>query len=515
MAHIQERVRFWGDTRPNGPMLSSEPDSLAQTIMNERREGLAGRGSHTSSQCHSRRRAGFAAALGAATLALSISVAPADAIVANIGGHSYGVTPIRGVNPLSIPGAYRAPAASGASGATGPRNFDGPPEGGGLLLNHGGPVMHSVTTHVIYWDPPTSQFTVTTKGIVSKFFTDVAHDKELASNVFAVAGQYKDATGHAAYTSTFGTEGTDATAYPETGNCTIPVASGVDAGPPYTTCLFDSQLKTELSAYISANSLPTGPTQQYFVLLPHKVVTCFNQTIKEEEENGPICSNNVYCAYHSSISPKSPNEIIYSDIPFSLLDTAFVKGCQDDGHNANVQLPNGDGAGGNETTKYADVALKYTSHEYTEAATDPLGNAYFDTHGLENGDKCNGVSFFEPNGVGYDKNAFLPTLGGVAGSGTLFDQLINADSYYLQSEWDNAAKACLMKPVALSSAGFTTSPTSGLVGAPMEFKGAATDLYAGLSFTWKWGDGTESPGATPEPQLRGARQLRSDDDTQG
>ena len=104
---------------------------------------------------------------------------------------------------------------------------------------------------------------------------------------------------------------------------------------------------------------------------------------------------------------------------------------------------------------------------------------------------------FEENGIGYDANSFLPTLGGVAASGTLFDQLINADSYYLQSEWDNAAVACLMKPVALSIPEFTASPGSGLVGAPVSFKGAATDLYAGLSFTWKWGDGTESAGAAP------------------
>jgi PKD repeat protein len=35
------------------------------------------------------------------------------------------------------------------------------------------------------------------------------------------------------------------------------------------------------------------------------------------------------------------------------------------------------------------------------------------------------------------------------------------------------------------------------VGTPISFTGAAIDLYAGLGFTWKWGDGTESVGAAP------------------
>jgi PKD repeat protein len=430
------------------------------------------------------------ATLCAATLTLWLGVSQAGAIIVRIGGHNYGVTPINGVSPLSIRGAYRAPGAS----RTGPRNLDELPTGGGPLLNHGGPVMHSVTTHVIYWDP-TKEFTVTTKEIFSNFFTDVAHDKELASNVFPVAGQYKDGSGHAAYVATVGSEGTDSAAYPSTGNCAVPLG---DPGPPYTKCLFDSQLQTELLAYISAEKLPTGPAQQYFLLLPHKVVTCFNQTKEEEEkEIAPGCSNNVFCAYHSAINRGTPSEIIYSDIPFSLLDSVEnTKGCQNDTNPTFVQHPNGDATGGTAATKYADVALKYTSHEYTEAATDPLGTAYFDANGLENGDKCNGVEG-PPSGIGSDKNAFLPTLGGEAENGTLFNQSINADHYYLQSEWDNAAAACLMRPVAIASAGFTSAPTPASTGGPISFTGTATDIYAGLGFVWKWGDGTESAGATP------------------
>jgi PKD repeat protein len=428
-----------------------------------------------------RGRASIVLAFGLAAAALSLGAEPAGAVVANVAGHAYGLTPMAGVNPAGVPAVQQAVRAPGAS-TTGPLPYDK----FGQLSYHGGPVMHSVTTHVIYWDP-TGEFTLKTKGIVNQFFTDVAHDSGLARNVFGVGGQYGDGTGHALYSSTFASEGVDGTAYPTTGNCTIPAG---DPGP-YTTCLTDAQLRSELGAYVAKEHLQKGSTQQYFMLLPHKIVTCL--------EPG-VCSNNVICAYHSAINPSEPsNEIIYSDIPFSVLDKGHVKECQFDG-NAEVQNPNGDTAGTEEATRYADVALKYTSHEYIEAATDPQGNAWWEpAHGQEIGDKCNFAG--SGSGLGEDPNAFLPTLGGSAPSGTLFNQIINEGinegHFYLQSEWDNAAEACNMKPVPISGGAYTVEPASGLVGAPIAFKGAATDIYARLRFTWKWGDGTESAGVAP------------------
>jgi PKD repeat protein len=422
-------------------------------------------------------------ALGAALLVLSLSASPAGAVVVKIGRHAYGLTPIKGVNAARLPAVKRALNALKIS-ATGAVPYDK----AGQLVNNGGPVMHSVTTHVIYWDPG-GEFTLATKSIVDKFFSDVAHDSGSASNVFGIAGQYSDSTGHALYSSTFGTEETDPTGYGPSG-CTIPKEG--DKSLFYSQCITDEQLQTELSAYVTAHGLPTGPAQQYFVLLPHKVVTCLQEV--EVKPGVLACSNNVYCAYHGSIEGGTPNEIIYSDIPFSLLDSGFAKDCQFDG-NKQIQHPNGDIEGSNETTRFADVALKYTSHEYIEAATDPLGNAWFDASLQEIGDKCNATG--SGTELGEDPFAFLPTLGGSALSGTLFNQLINSDSFYLQSEWDNAANACTMQPVPISSAGFTSSPTLGVAGTAISFTGAATDIYAAPGFTWKWGDGTESSGATP------------------
>ena len=420
-------------------------------------------------------------------LALSLGASPAGAVIARIGGHSYGVTPLRGMSLGSLPAAKRALAAS-ATSRSAPLPYD---KAGQLVNQENGPVMHSVTTHVIYWDPG-GEFSETTKGIFQNFFTDVAHDSGLASNVFAVAGQYTDNTGNAAYKSMATTERIDKHSYPSTGNCTTP--KGVHADPgPYSKCLFDEQLQSELSTYIEKEGLPTGPTQLYFLLLPHKVVSCFPEEDPEIKEEA--CSNNVFCAYHSSIEGGTSQEILYANIPFSLLDSESAKGCQFDGHSA-IQLPNGDATGTNETTRYADVALKYTSHEYIEAATDPLGEAWIDGTGQEIGDKCN----FTGNGSepGEDPNAFLPELGGSAGSGTLFNQAINTGSYYLQSEWDNAGKACLMKPLELKAAAFTLSSTSQFVGSPVSFSGTAVDPYGGeLSFSWDFGDGNTGTGASP------------------
>ena len=423
-----------------------------------------------------------------AAIALSVGATPAGAIVAKIGGHGYGITPIGGAAEASLVSAYGAQPSRHAP----VHRFDEPPLGGSELETEGGPVMHSVTTHVIFWDPPTSQFTATTKAIVNSFFTDVGHDSGLPTNVFAVAGQYTDSTGNAAYSSTPTTPLVDSHAYPTTGNCTAP--KGVDEGP-YAKCLFDGQLQVELKGFIEEEELPTGPTQLYFVLLPHNVATCLPETFNGKQ----VCSNNFYCAYHSFIEPGTANEIIYADIPFSLLDTSFAKGCQADG-NSEIQLPNGDRGTSDTETRFADVALKYISHEYIEAVTDPLVNfdtAWVDAEGLEVADKCNSIPFtFKEEGEpGFDKQAFTPPLGGTAEAGTLFNQSIDGGAFYLQSEWDNAASACLMKPLPLSGAAF--SSTAAVAGAPVDFNGSAADPYGAFEPTWTFGDGATGLGASP------------------
>jgi PKD repeat protein len=381
---------------------------------------------------------------------------PAQALVVNIGGRNVGVVPIRGVEarqPAANAPSSTAPSSSSAT------TFDAT----GQLVGHGGPVMHSVNTHVIYWDP-SKDFTEKTQEVIDGFFTAVAHDSGAPTNVFAVAGQYTDSTANAAYSSAFAGAVLDTSVYPANG-CTVP--SG------YTVCLTDAQIQAHLSVSITANKLPRGMAQQYFVLLPHKVVTCLQ---------GEKCSNNWFCAYHGYIAGAS--RVIYSDIPFSLMDKENAKSCQADGY-AKVQQPNAD------TNGYADVALKYISHEYIEASTDPLLNAWTDNEGEEIGDKCN--AYAAKAGKETDPNAFRPTLGGGISAGTLFNQLINGAHYYLQSEWDNAVSACRMEPQALS-ASVSASPEAGIAGSPVKFNANVADPYGEPRYTWTFGDGAEATG---------------------
>jgi PKD repeat protein len=445
---------------------------------------VSGRRSPKSLRTHTCGLAALLALLGASLLVLAAGAAPAGAIVLKLHGRALGVTPVNNARGNAFARAH-----------TRARRLDEAPGGGGALTYHGGPVMHSSTTHVIYWDP-NEEFSATTKGIVDKYFTDTAHDSLLGTNVFAIEGQFTDKTGFAAYESTSTPSLADANSYPGDG-CETPEFEA-DPGP-YSKCLNDEQLREELQTFISAKGLPTGPTQFYALVLPHKVVTCF-------EEFGEVCSNDIFCAYHSSIKPGTAGEILYADIPFSLLDTnelapgiAWAKGCQDDGHDEDIQQPNPDNAGGKNTeTRFADVAVKYISHEYNETITDPLGTGWWDANELEDGDKCNGVTADpKKDGIGYDKNSFLPVLGGEAAKDNLFNQIVNGDHFYVQAEWDNVAKACRMTPLPITGVSFTSSPASPAEKSPVEFKGKGTDPYEHAEFRWDFGDGSEATGASP------------------
>ena len=444
----------------------------------------------------------------AAALVLAVGAAPAAAVVAALNGHGYGITPIRGADEEGLIAKFEAQRSARRLAHPLAQRHDVGPLGGTQLVNaETGPVMHSVTTHVIYWDP-NGEFTSATKRIVDGFFSDLAHDSGAATNVFAIAGQYTDSAGNAAYSSIAGEPKTDTEKYPETEKCEAPAGPEADPGPPYTECLLDEQIQTELLRFVAAEGLPAGPTQMYFMLLPHQVVTCFNELAEINGELERICSSNFFCGYHSHIEGGSSHEIIYADIPFSLLDSGNAKLCQDDGHPV-IQQPNPDNAGGQDSeTRFADVALKYVSHEYLEAATDPLveeETAWVDARGREIGDKCNGVDGPEAGtGIEADPNAFLPVLGGLAAQGTLFDQPINTGHYYLQSEWDNAAEACRMQPLSLGAGSFVAPSTT--AGVPASFTAGATDPYGAFEPTWNFGDGASATGVSVQHTYAAAGQ---------
>jgi PKD repeat protein len=418
------------------------------------------------------------AALAAALAACAVVAAPAPAvIVRRAHGHFLGVTPRRGVSPASLPGSLAAARApSGLSSA-------------GNLNYNGGPVLHSSDPYLIFWTPSGESMPTGFEALLERYFTGVAADSSNATNVYAVDRQFTDSAGFADYQQNFSVSSqsiVDTQQYPplDATNCQ-------DTSEP--TCLTDAQLQSEVQRLITADGLPgdgSTSTQElsrnapiYFVVLPADVNVCFGGG----GGGATTCSDNAFCAYHSSFTDTSSDSVLYAAIP-TVNEASNPKSCQYDGNTA-VQEPNGN---------VADVVIKYMSHEDNETITDPLGTAWWNTtSGNEDGDNCNFYGSFDP-AKGYNPNAFAPTLGGSAGTGNpypagnLYNQLIDSYPYYTQSEWSNGDGNCEMQPTAGTiTPSFTVPAGPNAVGSALSFDPASSTSTNSLSSeTWDFGDGT-------------------------
>jgi IPT/TIG domain len=295
-------------------------------------------------------------------------------------------------------GPFASPIGPSTAGQASPSNTALNPEL--QLLYHGGPVMHTHTIHLIFWAPPTFSFPVGYEAGVQAFLQDVAADSGKTSNAYGAITQYGDGGGAAQYNVTYG------------GSVTVN-----DALPPRdfsscfdgTTCITDDQLAAEVEAVRAAHSSPAWPrglADQYVILTPPDVTTCFG-------DGSGACSDNWYCAYHffRPLVSAPPSPLIYLHIPYEQADF-----CHNDFVNTQP-MPNGQ----------SDVASDLISHEEREAATDPLLNAWFDDAGNEADDKC-----IDSYGV----------IIGVNGSSIGFNQAIGAGQYDTQTEWSNALRGC-------------------------------------------------------------------------
>ncbi len=404
-----------------------------------------------------------AASLVGLLVLIGVFAPSASAVLVHLAkGQVAGVAPVRGVSSASIPGSF-AKRGSAATKLSSNGNLD----------YNGGPVLHSSAPYLVFWDPA-NQISAADKALFERYLADVAADSGKATNVYSVDRQYTDSSGFADYNQTWTSSHaiTDPQPYPASGQCAVHAFSE-------PTCLFDSQLQAEVSRLVAADGLPTGTTGTapiYLVVTPPNVNSCF------DAPQQTTCADNQFCAYHSSYSDTG-NTVLYADIPTVLAANA-PKGCQFD-NTTPVQQPNGN--------PIVDVAIKYMSHEDNETITDPLGDAWWDTAtGNEDGDNCNFYGSFSPAN-GTNPNAFLPTLGGTAGSGTLYDQLISGDHYYIQSEWSNGDVNCEMHPAVGAIVPSFTAPSTASPGASVSFNpGASTSSQGYTSVTWDFGDGSTS-----------------------
>ena len=300
---------------------------------------------------------------------------------------------------LSLAGALTATATALAQSPSPPVRSDrifgvvpshdlGAPQiGMGQLQYHGGPVMHTNTTRAIYWFPAGSSYSANYVNLINGFLHNVAADSGKTTNVYFSDTQYSSIL----YSSSFAGSVIDTNPFPASG-----------CSDSYTAiCLTDKQLQTEISREITAQGWPRGTTNMVFLFTPRNVGSCYSSG---------SCAFSTYCAYHSAFGSGS-STTIYANQPYA----AYVSRACDSG-----QHPNGDDA---------DATINVASHEHNESITDPLGNAWFDMQGYENGDKC-AWNF----GVSLGRTAY--------GN---YNQVIGTGKYYVQQEWSNAHRGCVLR----------------------------------------------------------------------
>jgi hypothetical protein len=382
---------------------------------------------------------------------------------AAIGAADPGVTPdqhgIAGAVPADGPG----PGNNGQGNAYGHckqgncvnLEASGAGLGSGNLAYHGGPVMHSNTTYLIFWSPGNT-ISASYESTITQFFTDVAADSGKNTNVYSTDPQYTDTSGQGAnYASHFGGAWIDT-------STTIPNhCSGEYQGTGISVngCVLDSDLQTEVLNALSQNSgWSAGMTSIFLVFTPQNVGSCADSSSKD-------CAFSDYCAYHSYFTHNSTN-VIYTNQPYTDTTGVGAPGVCDSG-----EQPNGN---------WADETINVASHEQNESITDPLINAWYDSAGYEDGDKCAWI-FGSPVGTAPD--------------GATYNQMINGHFYYLQQEWNNAGSNCVQNttpppppPSAPTISGYTPA-AGGPAGTPVtingqNFSGATSVKFNGTTATY-------------------------------
>jgi hypothetical protein len=252
-------------------------------------------------------------------------------------------------------------------------------------------VMHTNTTYAIYWVPSGQSVAPGYESDIDQYLSDVAAVSGSKTNVFSVATQYYDATGHIAYQSTFGGSDVDTDPFPANG-CNDQVDS---------VCLTDQQVQNEIANVIAANGWSAGPDSLFILMTPDGVGSCF-------DSSGQQCSSNYYCGYHNSFS-LAGRPVVYANLPYD----ATISG----GSCSSGSSPNGNDA---------DSTINIISHEQNEAITDPNGNAWINKAGEEIGDLCTWRFGNPRGGNGLDD----------------YNQVINGHHYWLQEEYSNDGSRC-------------------------------------------------------------------------
>lgn len=226
------------------------------------------------------------------------------------------------------------------------------------MTYHGGPVMTGTYVYAVFWVPPTLQSGATTT-LSSKY---IALAKQLLVDYpgHGIANNNTQYNAGSSYASSFGGLSgyyVDTNPYPAS-DCTDSVTPG--------NCITDSQLQTEITRVMALEKWTPALNKMFIVFTSTGEGSCSDGTSSS-------CAYTHYCGYHGYFATTS-GPTIYANMPYADPNHCYASG---NGQHS----PNGDIA--------SDALLNVTSHEITEAVTDPELNAWWDTaNGEEIGDLC-------------------------------------------------------------------------------------------------------------------------------
>ena len=275
----------------------------------------------------------------------------------------------------------------------------GPVLAPGVLSYHGGPIMTGNNFYAIFWIPAKLQngqsTTLTAKyqAVAKQMLADYPYHG-ISNNS---TQYYSTTSGINTYFAGIGglvASVVDTNPYPASG-CHDSVTPG--------NCITDAQLQAEITRQMTVHGWTPGLNKIFIVFTSIGEGSCTSNT-------SASCAYTQYCAYHGYFgSTASPT--IYTNMPYANPTYCYSA-------SAGQHAPSGDVP--------SDASVNVTSHEITEANTDPELNAWWDSaNGEEIGDLC----AWKFSTADWDNG--------------LANQMWNGHFYDLQLEYDNHTSGCV------------------------------------------------------------------------
>ena len=243
---------------------------------------------------------------------------------------------------------------------------------GNGISYHGGPLLtNGPNVYVIWygsWGGTTGANTANAQNIVSKFLNNDGGSSYFNINTTYYNGSNQHVVNAASVKGTY--------------------SEGATLG----NSLSDANIATIVSNAISGNHLPKDTNGVYMVL-----------TSSDVNETSGFCTQ--YCGWHTS------GTISGSDIKYAFIGNPArcLSACA-----AQSTSPNGDAG--------ADGMASIVAHELEEATTDPDLNAWYDSRGEENADKC----------------AWTFGAESTAANGSKYNIVLGGSEFLIQRNWVNA-----------------------------------------------------------------------------